>query len=1398
MATDIYLKTGEANPNDVRLITPTQPDTGLFANSSFSFATTIALTTIAAFAAASTLGVSTASALTVTPTLAATTEIDVSSGITLSTLSRLAANSSLSFTTDVNLYGPALLYADSTITFGTTPPVLSTGSAPLAATSWVAFATSTALSSLPAEFTATSAIQFAAQADLTSFGVGVSALVVEFNGVPGYIQKGSLNVSDIINEAPNSCTFLIRGTPPNILDQVKVGLSNTAPQNLKFAGSVERVVKSFTDSDSNIVWQVHCIDYTFTLNRYKVFGDFVKTSATTVGQAILAFCPGFTGTNIVAGLPAITISFGGDDAMRAFSRVATLIGGYADVDYNKDCYLFVNNPGIAPDPIDVAHMPLNDPAFTYQTDVSQLRNRVFVKGRSAQTQSSALVGASAIAVDDSSGFIGGKVITDNNQILDYVGSDAGKGRATVVGNVTTPGSSGTPAIAAAVSGALSGTYQWAVAFANANGETPVGSRTYSLFCPDVAAPSATLGIGVTGAVGPLVGAYSYKTAFVTSLGETLLGPSTSRTASAILAGVCYVNNGVTGISRLTPGAYSWKTTYVTQYGETIGGSAASWTMQDVVAPTTLGISSSGPGPLVAGSIYAYKTTFLTQDGETAAGSASGFTAPALLQAGLSLSSYLGFGGLYGGPYNYGVTIVTAKGESSPPNAFNTGSGLYTSAPGAGYYTGSFNTGGRIAPGYTYYYAISAYSDTYGETPLSPSFNVPIGGVSTIRLLIGIPGLPTGADGLRIYRAIQGGIFVLNAEFRRNTGVPSLYWDELSSSENGAQFPVQTLRCGVGASLYVSPSSEPGVAARRIYRTKSGGGSEYFFVAEVQNNYGAYITDNALDAQLATRSPVLQTTGHTAILSSIPLGPLGCIGRRIYRTKANGSTYYLVGEIKDNSTSNFTDSADDSQLTIAAPGLSTAGSIFNSAAQPRVIVPIGPAGVVTRRVWRTKSGGSTYYLLGELKDNITTILDDNIPDTALGSQTILSVSTAGGDTHSLTSIPTGPSGTLARRIYRTVAGGSEYRLLQQISGNATTTFTDATADANLGPSAPLVNSAGASAALISGIPLGPGGITQRIIYRTKGDGSSTLFYAGTLSDNVSSTYTDKQADTALGRPPFTTSTIGALAGDTVMLLDSTVNFLTPGWVNTGNQIVKYTGISGNSLTGIPSLTTVSSITAYAGVATLNTASPHEFVTGQKVTILGATPAGYNGSFKITVTGTTQFTYAVGSVLPPATGAIQCSAEGAIVSPVPGGTIVAAVPQLFGVTGITRFISDATGVSLWSQKDDAASQASYGVFEHIVADSNLRSADACDDRGAAELVLFKDPIIQITYTTFDIKSKSGRRVHVDMPSLNIRGDFTIQQVNINEFDTVARIFPRHSVTASTVRYTLEDILRHVVLD
>ena len=124
-------------------------------------------------------------------------------------------------------------------------------------------------------------------------------------------------------------------------------------------------------------------------------------------------------------------------------------------------------------------------------------------------------------------------------------------------------------------------------------------------------------------------------------------------------------------------------------------------------------------------------------------------------------------------------------------------------------------------------------------------------------------------------------------------------------------------------------------------------------------------------------------------------------------------------------------------------------------------------------------------------------------------------------------------------------------------------------------------------------------------------------------------------------------------------------------------------------------TVTSITRSGSVATVTMAASHGASTGQNATIRGATQADYNGTFPITVTGATTFTYLVdGAVTTPATGTITAALEsdGSSVVEVPRSVITDDAWQFIQIKQLTAaqftdvyynptFSADLGTINLW---------------------------------------------------------------------------------------------------------------------
>jgi hypothetical protein len=326
-----------------------------------------------------------------------------------------------------------------------------------------------------------------------------------------------------------------------------------------------------------------------------------------------------------------------------------------------------------------------------------------------------------------------------------------------------------------------------------------------------------------------------------------------------------------------------------------------------------------------------------------------------------------------------------------------------------------------------------------------------------------------------------------------------------------------------------------------------------------------------------------------------------------------------------------------------------------------------------RVWASVNGGPT-QLVGLYPNGTMGYANPGniIIFTVDGGSFIYTHSTATVERVSLSGVAVGPSGTTSRKLYRTVAGGAQLKLLATLADNTTTDVVDIVGDGSLGANAPTSDTSG-----------------------------------------------------------LTQPTGQVNAGSTSLVTASAASFAaTGGWALLGSQAVRYTGISGNTLTGIPA-----------------------------------------------------------------------SGAGALISSVRYGETVDPSPALTGVTGIATAIPRGTPVNIWVQRDNTAAQATQaaldggdGIYEYLVSDERRNEVSLtalCD----ANLELFARPIITAKYATRDVKTKSGKPVTLTS-ILGYTGTLTIQDVSISEIDIAAATPPKFTVTASSVRVSLESVLRSLL--
>jgi hypothetical protein len=177
----------------------------------------------------------------------------------------------------------------------------------------------------------------------------------------------------------------------------------------------------------------------------------------------------------------------------------------------------------------------------------------------------------------------------------------------------------------------------------------------------------------------------------------------------------------------------------------------------------------------------------------------------------------------------------------------------------------------------------------------------------------------------------------------------------------------------------------------------------------------------LSDKAVTVNPAVGADYHSVQLAQIPTGPAGTLARRIYRTAAGSSTFDLVGTLNDNTTTTFTDLTPD-RLQATAPSVAGAGTTATDG---------GTGGKLAAGTYRYRfSFVDSQGVESQLSDAVT-------PKDASGNP----LAVAANHFINLANIPTGPTGTVARRIYRALTTDDTFTLVGTLNDNTTFSFTD---------------------------------------------------------------------------------------------------------------------------------------------------------------------------------------------------------------------------------------------------------------------------------------------------------------------------------------------------------------------
>ena len=819
-------------------------------------------------------------------------------------------------------------------------------------------------------------------------------------------------------------------------------------------------------------------------------------------------------------------------------------------------------------------------------------------------------------------------------------------------------------------------------------------------------------------------------------GGSLVGPGASPTGTP--------NASLQPGAGVDVGSHDYAVTYQTATGESVPGPRLTVPVGVFLPPATVptpgapGPGASGPDP----GVHDYAVSFVISSGETVPGprvvGATDVTPPP--DSGPTPDRVDVGPGPDPGVHDYAVTFVTATGEtpSSPIGGQITTGLVPVSPPTSAPNPGAPTTGVGPDPGLHHY--ATTFVTASGETLPGPT-----GSVTTSTVPIAAPtSAPTvtesaGSD------AVFGGAYHVYITFGTAAGE--------TTAGPGAGFTA-ALYPNNRIDLNNIPIGPVGTTARHIYSKADS--TTYVFVNTLADNTSTtyHLTSGTQYSTSGQIGPPSNTAGasprQTVAVSAIQVGPPGTTSRKLYRTKAGVSSLQLLATLADNTTTSYSDTKPDAALGAAAPtsptAMQTAQTVHVSSV-PRGTGASGPA-VTGRKLYR-RSGGAGLRLVATIGDNTTTTYTDTTGNASLGAAPP-TVNTASLRVIPLTAIPLGNSLVTARKVYRTPAntGGGTLQLVATIADNTTTTLTDTVTDAALGAAALTVGTAQAAQVALSAIPLGAAAVTARKLYRTKA-GTTPLLLLTTLADNTTTAYLDTRTDASLGATAPVSDTSGlqqpsgnVFPGSATLPCASVAAFLpSGGWAIVGSQNIRYTAISGNALLGIPA-----------------------------------------------------------------------SGPGAITATINFNTTAVAAAMLTGIPttglGVIKYtILKGDPVNVFVQVDDLDAQAavraqlpgSDGIIEDEIQDGRLGYVEGVS-RCQARLDLLgardsegKVGVIAVSYVCRDLNAIAGATVTVNLgPPINLRGDFLIQRVGVNQFH-VPNLHPTYTVEASSIRFSAEEMLR-----
>lgn len=195
----------------------------------------------------------------------------------------------------------------------------------------------------------------------------------------------SLKKTDVLNDKVDTLSFSINkyGNQtyyPEAGQTVELIIDGATD----YKGVILTVNKS-SEGHSIVRYDVSCADNSYDLGKVLVAETYENTTVEAVINALVTtYAPGFTTASVDADVPVESITFNYISVKDALAKLAKLSNYSWYVDYANDIHFFAKNTELAPFNItDTSNNYIYD-SLEVSDDISQLRNRVYVRGGEAE------------------------------------------------------------------------------------------------------------------------------------------------------------------------------------------------------------------------------------------------------------------------------------------------------------------------------------------------------------------------------------------------------------------------------------------------------------------------------------------------------------------------------------------------------------------------------------------------------------------------------------------------------------------------------------------------------------------------------------------------------------------------------------------------------------------------------------------------------------------------------------------------------------------------------------------------------------------------------------------------------------------------------------------------------